>query len=304
MNYKDSHLLRIKKINFMAINNEKLKRISLKLIPDFSSNNDLEEIYLSIMKLTKKQKLYFSRFTSQDLLKIVFYIYSKLNFNNFDIGETMIKEAYVVSYLTYNSNDFATIECEECDGSGDIECIECSGNGQVRCDECDGNGNVECSECDGYGTIGDYDEECSRCESGGSTPCRSCDEGYVNCSNCDSNGKFECETCDQTGEMESDTLLNFTINTYTTWNKKIISSFRNSYELETPLDYNIDEDFLNRKILHLSTQLQVGELNEDIDPEKEYCFYIETLEESKLYISADNNVINLNEFPNQYFDMG
>lgn len=73
--------------------------------------------------------------------------------------ETQDQECYRChgeSYVDCPNCNGGSIECYDCDGSGQIEneegekitCDECGGSGQVTCGECDGDGMVSCPECD------------------------------------------------------------------------------------------------------------------------------------------------------------
>jgi len=75
------------------------------------------------------------------------------------------------------------VDCPECDG-GIVNCSECNGTGKdsegEECSDCSGEGTVQCDNCDGSG-----EKDCPECDGNANVSCTNCGgDGYVDCPEC------------------------------------------------------------------------------------------------------------------------
>jgi hypothetical protein len=271
--------------------NEKLKKISLKLSKRHKSSV-LYDVYTKFMSDVKNNKDYFSIYDEKDYIKIIFYIHSILETGGFEWGDGMIKNSWVGNYFEFGQDDFATEECDDCNGNGYADCENCGGSGSISCNTCDGSGSVECTDCEGIGEDDDGDT-CSNCKGEGVIDCDDCEgDGENTCSECNGNGTETCQECDGNGEIESSELTYYNT-TFITWDKQLINMFMNSFELEKPTSI---QDFIPEvnqdKMLKLITESEQAEFKTEVKPDKIYCFNLQRLEETDLFKSSTDVGIN------------
>ena len=184
--------------------NDKLKRLASKMVDlfpsEFSSPQDCYDLFQNIYK---KQFDYFSYFEPENLIKLVFYLYSYKTTKDFRLADTMLNNLAFASLFTTEGN-FYVSECEACNGRAVDDCTWCDGTGNEDCDECGGSGEDEegntCINCDG--------------------------DGSLVCDNCAGHGEINCYDCDGTGDVETND-LEIKVYYICTWDK----SFQTSCEL-------------------------------------------------------------------------
>ena len=126
--------------------------------------------------------------------KLIFVVWNMLRGLSYDEAISRLSTLNIVEIYLYTNIMQSQEECEECYGDGNVSCSWCDGDGVVNCDECT-NGTIDCEDCDGTGEIDD--EPCSTCEGGGKVRCGDCDgDGEISCSWCD-NGMVDCDNCDE-----------------------------------------------------------------------------------------------------------
>jgi hypothetical protein len=278
---------------------EKLKKISLKLSKRYKKHI-LQEIYTSLMKDVMNNWDYFNKFYPVDYVKMTIYIFSLFETGKFELGEKMIQNSYVGNYFEFGEGDFALETCENCGGDGYVNCDTCDGNGKEECDDCSGSGNISCESCDGSGED-DEGDSCDECRGNGEVKCDRCDgEGTFTCNNCGGDSQEECFDCRGKGEIESDKLVYYNT-TFVTWDDKLINMFRNSNELAKPTSI---QDFLplynQEKMLELITEQQQDEFAPTVSPDKIYCFGINPLESTDLFVERKPQGLTTGETPNYY----
>jgi hypothetical protein len=196
---------------------EKLKKLARKVSGLILSSETPQIIYDELTVIANKQKDYFNYLGPDNLIKLVFYIYSIKNTNNFILGDKMI-------------NNLSFIKLVETEGNHTVyDCTNCGGGGYINCDICNGNGEVECEECDGDREVdGEY---CDVCDG----------HGHVDCGGCLS-GEVECEECDGNGEIESETDYVFFIKHVVTWDSNIanVCELRETDNVPAMSEYDFD----------------------------------------------------------------
>lgn len=252
--------------------NEKLKKIALKLSKKYKSSS-VNESYEQFMREVSNNREYFELYTPEQLVKIPIYIYSKIETGGFELGDNMIKNAWIGNIFEYGYDDYAVESCDSCGGDGYENCDNCD-SGTVTCDTCDGDGTVSCDECDGTGED-DEGDDCDECNGRGQIDCDDCDEGYQTCRTCAGDGNHECDECDGSGEIETDR-LKYTNKTIIVWDKKLIDMFMNSYELERPTSKQELLPFINQSMMsYLDQHEDDAEFKTEVKADKIYCFYFE-----------------------------
>lgn len=268
--------------------NEKLKKLSVKLSGKYKSSK-LTEIYKKLMVDVNNNDEYFSQFKAQDLLKLMLYIYSLVRTNDFKLGDNMIQDSFVGNLFEFQQDNFANESCDECGGNGYENCDACDGNGEVDCGDCDGDGKIECESCGGSGKD-DEGDDCDACDGNGEVDCDHCDgSGRYGCRRCGGDGSDSCNECGGSGEKESEELL-YMNTSFITWDKVLINSFRNSFELRKPtsIQQGLAEYYDEGKILYLDENESNQEFSTEVEPDKLYCFSLESLNDSYLYLRKNS----------------
>ena len=276
---------------------EKLKKVALKLSKKYKSSS-VFEAYIKFMDEVSANEEYFSRYTPDQLVKIPIYIYSIIETNGFDLGDSMIKNAWIGNIFEFGADDYDNEQCDNCDASGYISCDECEG-GSAQCGHCDGDGKVECDTCDGIGVDDDGDGTCDNCNGNGEVDCDWCDgEGTVSCRNCNGDGSLNCDDCDGSGEIES-SKLKYWNTTIIVWDKKLINMFMNSYELEKPISNQDLTRFINQsQMSYLQNIEDAEEFKTEVKPDKKYCFYFEKFLSGGLKLQG--NQLTTGKIPTEY----
>ena len=136
---------------------------------------------------------YFSTNEYPEYNKLIFVVWNMLRGLSYDEAVNGLSGLNIVEIHLYTNIMDSQEQCDECEGDGNVSCSWCDGDGVVPCDYCT-NGTIDCEDCDGTGEI--EDETCSTCQGGGELKCNECDgEGEEACSSCD-NGNVDCEICD------------------------------------------------------------------------------------------------------------
>jgi len=201
--------------------NDKIKRLSSNLSEIIPDHDTIQDLYFELRNLMVKQKDYFSNISPENMVKVLFYIWSIKKTGNFNVGDKLLNNILFAILITTEGNHHRE-ECPSCDGAGEQYCNYCDGNGNVECDNCDGDGVITCSECDGDGRqMGDGEwENCEECDGAKELTCPDCaGEGKVDCNRC-YNGYENCSECDGQGEIKTD---EFEYSNYfiVTWNNFI-----------------------------------------------------------------------------------
>jgi hypothetical protein len=201
--------------------NDKIKRLSSNLSEIIPDHDTIQDLYFELRNLMVKQKDYFSNISPENMVKVLFYIWSIKKTGNFNLGDKLLNNILFAILITTEGNHHRE-ECPSCDGAGEQYCNYCDGNGNVECDNCDGDGVITCSECDGDGRqMGDGEwENCEECDGAKELTCSDCaGEGKVDCNRC-YNGYENCSECDGHGEIKTD---EFEYSNYfiVTWNNFI-----------------------------------------------------------------------------------
>jgi hypothetical protein len=201
--------------------NDKIKRLSSNLSEIIPDHDTIQDLYFELRNLMVKQKDYFSNISPENMVKVLFYIWSIKKTGNFNLGDKLLNNILFAILITTEGNHHRE-ECPSCDGAGEQYCNYCDGNGNVECDNCDGDGVITCSECDGDGRqMGDGEwENCEECDGAKELTCPDCaGEGKVDCNRC-YNGYENCSECDGHGEIKTD---EFEYSNYfiVTWNNFI-----------------------------------------------------------------------------------
>jgi hypothetical protein len=282
------------------IMNEKLKKISSKLSSRYKNNKSLTSIYHKFLSDVQNNQEYFSRYNTRDYVKMVMYIYSLLETGGFEWGDGMIKNSWVGNYFEFAEGDYAEDECNNCNGNGSVDCDVCDGNGELECSTCSGSGQVTCPACDGDAEDEEGDE-CSECRGNGEVDCDDCDGGgRETCNNCGGDSSETCSECNGNGEVESDE-LNYHNTTFITWDKNLINKLRNSMELNNPTgveDFTLFVD--EEKMFMLSIELDRGEFKTEVSPDKIYCFTLNPLSETYLFIRKNPEGLTTTDKPHDY----
>jgi hypothetical protein len=193
--------------------NDKIKRLSSNLSEIIPDHDTIQDLYFELRNLMVKQKDYFSNISPENMVKVLFYIWSIKKTGNFNLGDKLLNNILFAILITTEGNHHRE-ECPSCDGAGEQYCNYCDGNGNVECDNCDGDGVITCSECDGEW------ENCEECDGAKELTCSDCaGEGKVDCNRC-YNGYENCSECDGHGEIKTD---EFEYSNYfiVTWNNFI-----------------------------------------------------------------------------------
>jgi hypothetical protein len=277
---------------------EKIQKLAKKMEGLFPNTNTPQELYDLLTNLMKNQKDYFYYLGREDVVKLLFYIWSLKKSNGFIIGEKLLNNiSFAALFVTFG--EIHKEYCSTCNGNGDVMCDYCEGNGTLECESCDGNGSTTCGECDGDGRqMGDGEwEDCEECNGEGELTCNNCGgEGRADCDYC-SNGRRDCDNCGGSGEVDTNEKL-YTEYFIVTWNKEI----QNRCEItEGTADVTMSEyefDKLRDDYVVLSVDDMLHENLEDFILEGEmYCSLY--TDNPKMYFTSRMN-LTIDE-DNMYF---
>ena len=139
------------------MDNNRLKKLSSKMVDLFPMNEfrDPQEVYDVFSNIYLSQKDYFSLFKPEDILKLIFYIYSLKNTNDFKVADNLINNLGFCNLLLITTEPYEST-CDACNGDGDFECDTCYGTGELDdgedCPNCVQGSNM-CHDCDGVGSV-------------------------------------------------------------------------------------------------------------------------------------------------------
>jgi len=206
-----------------------LKSLASRLRGSVKVNSDRPQDYFNYIypKIFTKNQEYFSNFSSEELLKVVLYVYSLKTTGDFKKAEDIFENlAFMIAFST--DDQVVSVDCNNCGGQGREDCDECSGSGNEECSDCDGSGNITCSECGGDGKSSDETDEegnpedCDFCDGEGQVECDNCGgDGRVDCRECDGTGGINCDYCDGEGEFEDEDLNFVYIYNIISWNPSL-----------------------------------------------------------------------------------
>jgi hypothetical protein len=169
----------------------------------------------------KGQPDYFKYLGPDNVIKLIFYIYSFKTTGKFNEGDSMISSLGFANLFTTEGQTYEKT-CEACDGDGEIDCPKCD-RGHMECETCNGHGELECPECDGDGRqmVDGELEDCEECNGNQEISCPDCGgDGNTPCDSCQASGKELCWECQGSGEIET-TQLNYETYFIVTWNRDI-----------------------------------------------------------------------------------
>jgi hypothetical protein len=279
--------------------NDKIKRLSSNLSEIIPDHDTIQDLYFELRNLMVKQKDYFSNISPENMVKVLFYIWSIKKTGNFNLGDKLLNNILFAILITTEGNHHRE-ECPSCDGAGEQYCNYCDGNGNVECDNCDGDGVITCSECDGDGRqMGDGKwENCDECGGSGEIKCEECGGGgEVSCNECGGSGREDCNTCDGGGIIETDENL-YRVETFISWNPELKSISELKYEDNSPIG---DEEFsrlTSKNSFLISQDDSEGELRDFVSTEDQYVYYYSD-EGEELIFSSSGNVLNSDD-PTSY----
>ena len=253
--------------------NEKLQRLAAKMVGLFPEDfKSAQNCYDQFRIVYKKQFEYFANFEPSNTLKLVLYIYSLKNTDNFKLAENILNKSGFAS-LFIMEPDYYRDTCNDCGGDGSFTCDDCGGDGNVNCDTCEGNGTVSCNTCDGTGKVDINGEEveCIECSGSGEVTCDECNgSGNDVCNECEGNGQLNCQTCDGDGETQTSE-HSYQYYVIITWN----SFIKNRCELEsgtmTPALSEYDFDRLGDEYIILGYDEEHSEFRSAVLPDDVYC---------------------------------
>jgi len=139
------------------MDNNRLKKLANKMVDLFPTNKftDPQETYDVFSNVYMSQRDYFSLFKPEDILKLIFYIYSLKNTKDFKVADNLINNLGFCNLLLITTEPYEAI-CGACNGDGDFDCDTCYGTGESYdggdCPKCV-QGRVTCQDCDGIGEV-------------------------------------------------------------------------------------------------------------------------------------------------------
>jgi hypothetical protein len=273
---------------------DKLKRLAKNLSElSLAEVDNLQEVYIRLCGLMSKQKEYFTHLGTDNVIKLLFYIWSYKETGQFEMGDRMINQIAFAILITTEGDNYVE-SCDDCGGDGYTRCDVCDGTGRVECLECEGTGEENCYACDGEGEVGG--ETCDECEGTGSMTCTNCDgDENLECSECDGGDK-KCDTCDGNGDVQTD---EYEYKKYyiVTWSKPI----KDRCEItEGDTDITMSEydfDRLREKYVVLHLEDLHDEFQEYVQSNEMYCTtYTDTprlyfTQHMEQYFQEDRDVI-------------
>jgi hypothetical protein len=251
---------------------DKIKRLASNLSEIMPEPKEPQQVWDNLRVLMNEQKSYFEKISPQNIIKVIFYIWSLKETGNFKLGEKMLNEISFALVFHHEGN-YHKEYCGSCGGEGDIDCNECS-SGLVTCENCDGSGVEECAECGGNGAVTEDGETftCPDCGGEGKVECGECSgEGEVECGQC-SYGRLNCNECEGNGEVDTDEFEYFE-HFIVTWN----SFIKNRCEItEEDTDVTMSEyefDRISDKFITLGHKESHMQFEDWVIENEMYCAY-------------------------------
>ena len=246
--------------------NDKLKRLSKnvsELLPE--DLRDPQDVYDAFSVVYRNQSDYFRNLGPENIIKLVFYIYSLKDTGSFALGDKIINNLSFASLFTTSGN-YADEECRGCEGSGTVSCDNCDYEGRVKCDQCGGDGE------DSSG------ETCDDCQG----------SGDVYCDQCGGDGDIRCDECSGTGEVETDR-LHFEHYYICTWSEEVkrVCELESGTKEPAMSEYDFDR-LRGDNYLTLYYEGNESELRSFVEVNQMYCI---TYEDEPRLVIANNNLI-------------
>jgi len=260
---------------------------------------NLNEIYSWLFTIRKKYEQYFHQMDVNDYIKLLISIWSYKSFGDFEQSQRIFQSLFFVSFISTELIPY-TYECENCNGNVEMDCPVCD-DGHMECNECGGSGMLQCPECDGDGRqMGDGEwEDCENCEGVGEIQCNDCTgDGWNSCDECDGRGRTECDECDGRGEIESETKVEYTKETYLSWNNELKNLAEIRINTADGLNYDDYERLVKKDSLKLSNQDSHGELNSWVESDLYYIYNLDD-EGKDLQFDRENKIISY-DIPEEY----
>jgi hypothetical protein len=257
--------------------NEKLKRLAIKMEGLFPNIKSPQHMYIEFNRVTFYQKDYLKKLKEENVIKLMFYIYSLKKTGNFELGEKILDSLFFALFLK-SSGEYANTPCPACSSSGEVDCEYCH-EGVNACEDCDGNGSVE---------VDGYHERCETCDG----------DGEIKCEDCGGNGQVECPVCDGSGEVESDTDIYYEILFVCSWNKELYDECYAFEDEERPIKDG-QELIGGEDTIILRSISDQGPII-DLKPGALYCIYL--ADEPELEFTNDMRIMT--KFPLRYFLRG
>ena len=228
---------------------KQLYNLSKKISGLINNYETPQDVYTELTYISNSQKDYFNILGPENMIKLVFYIFSLKTTNDFILGKKLLDNISFAE-LIITENKLHTYSCNICGGEGTVPCDSCDEVGYIECDYCDGSGIHDGEDCDNCGGDGDYI-----------------------CQDCYGRGNLECYECDGIGEIVSEDEIIFDRYFILTWNDKL----KNIFELRenTPEPSISEETFIDHErdiiTLHIS-DYQHGEL--ELIENNFYCVHL------------------------------
>jgi len=279
------------------MNEEKLQKLAIKISDLIKDSSSIQRVYEQMTKVFNKQKIFFDHFSRENLIKIIFYVYSYKTTKDFALATSILNNLFFAG-LYNNTGDEYVENCGDCDGYGEVSCDYCSGDGQIECGDCSGTGQMDCEECDGEGTIDDDGDEveCHDCSGRGTIECDTCGgDGYERCQECVGSGNKECEECSGKGSIDTDE-SQVTFYSICSWDKELKDKCELWEDTRTPVMSH--EEFSNSDkilILKIDTEGHYGFGDEAPDEEMVYCSSVD--DEPRLFINTKMEI-----YPSYYYN--
>jgi len=258
--------------------NEKIKRLATKMEGLFPNPKSPQHMYLELGRVLFTQKDYFKKIKVENVIKLMFYIYSLKKTGKFELGEKILNELFFAHFLV-SSGEYAETTCPACGSYGEVDCEYCQ-EGGITCEDCEGEGSIE---------VDGYQERCETCDG----------DGEIKCEDCGGTGQVECPTCEGTGEVQSETDINYEIIFVCSWNKELYEECYAFEDEERPIKDG--QDLIGGEdTIILKTISDQGPIIGRLKPDKLYCIYL--ADEPQLDFTNDMKIMT--KFPMRYFLRG
>jgi len=258
--------------------NEKLKRLAIKMEGLFPNINSPYHMYLELRRKIFPQQDYFEKLKEENVIKLMFYIYSLKKTGNFKLGEKILDSLFFALFLV-SSGEYAETTCPVCSSYGEVDCEYCQ-DGGITCEDCEGEGSIE---------VDGYQERCETCDG----------DGEIKCEDCGGTGQVECPGCDGSGEVQSETDINYEILFVCSWNKELYDECYAFEDEERPIKDG-KELIGGEDSIVLTSISDQGAINQNLKPNALYCIYL--ADEPELRFTNDMRIMP--KFPLKYFLQG
>jgi hypothetical protein len=280
---------------------EKIKRLARNISGLLPEPNSAQQVYDSLQSVMKQQSEYFEHLQPQNIIKLLFYIWSYKQTGDFKLGDKILNEiSFAVLFETLG--DIYTEDCGYCGGHGEIDCDSCGGDGSVECYQCNGSGEIDCGDCEGKGSFQDEETgtfvDCESCDGTGEDECPECyGDGSLTCNECQ-NGRVECPEChgETIVETTEQLYLRYFIVTWDNFIKNRCEITEGSNNI-TMSEYDYDRLRDDYVVLEFKDDKH-ADLHDFIETSEMYCSYFSDV--PALYFSTINGNLQLKHHPNMY----